>query len=154
MNRGTVLKLFHSHRDRLIRELGRQALDSDQINEVGRREFRKRWGGVYDQSTWQPQPNRFYVVNTARTVNSPGYHWVGIYVSPSGIATAYDSFGRNVHKLLFVANHTAKKLLHHTLQGTDPKPEQRGRSQVCGDLSLAFLLTVRDLGVRAVAGVV
>jgi hypothetical protein len=154
MNRDTVLKLFHRHRDKLIRELGRAALNSEQVDAIGHREFGRRWGGVSDQATWVPRNNRFYVLNTARTPNSPGYHWVGVYVSPAGIPWAYDSFGRNVHKLLYTANYTAKKRLGHALQGTDPGQEQKGNSQICGCLSVAFLCLVRDVGVRAAALVV
>jgi hypothetical protein len=147
-------QLFNKHRDRLIREFGRAALNSEQVYEIGHREFGRRWGGVSDQATWVPHNNRFYVLNTARTPNSPGYHWVGVYVSPAGVPTAYDSFGRNIHKLMYTANSTAKKGLGHALRGSDPKAEQRGASQVCGCLSLAWLCLVRDLGIRAAASVV
>jgi hypothetical protein len=149
-----VKQLFNKHRDRLIREFGRGALNSSQVDEIGRREFGRRWGGVSDQATWVPRNNRFFILNTARTPNSPGYHWVGVYVSPAGVPTAYDSFGRNVHKLMYTANGMAKKRLGHALQGTDPKAEQKGDSQICGCLSVAFLCLVRDVGVRAAAAVV
>jgi hypothetical protein len=144
-----VMRVFRAHRDRLLRELGRQALYGDQIDAVGRREFGQRWGGVSDQSGWRPHKNRFYVVNTARTPTSPGVHWVAIYVSPAGTSTIYDSFGRDPRKLMWTAVRAAKKGGGHAV-GTDPTDaEQRGASQVCGVLSLAWLLTVRDLGVRA-----
>lgn len=154
MDREAVKRVFKRHRDRIIREYGRAALDSEQVDQIGRREFGRRWGGVSDQSGWKPHPNRFSIVNTARSPNSPGMHWTAIYVSPAGVPTAYDSFGRNVHKLLWAANRTAQKGGRHALRGTDPAHEQHGASQICGALSLAWLCLCRDLGVRAASAVV
>ena len=139
---------FRSYKGALIRKLGRGPLDDTTIDSVGRAEFGRRWGGVSSQSEWQPLRDRYYIVNTARVADSPGYHWVGVYVTPRGMVHVYDSFGRNVRRLLWRVGKTASRWGAGPLIGTDPDAEQRGSSAVCGHASLAWLLVVRDCGIR------
>ena len=139
---------FRTYKGALIRRLGREALNDMTIDSVGKTEFGRRWGGVSSQSEWQPIRDRYYVVNTARVPDSPGVHWVAVYVSPRGLVYAYDSYGRNVQRLLWRVGKTASRWGAGSLIGTDPDAEQRGSSAVCGQLSLAWLLVVRDRGIR------
>jgi hypothetical protein len=139
---------FRAYRDAFIRALGRGPLDDKTIDWVARAEFGRRWGGVSPQSAWRPRRDRFYVVNTALSPSSPGVHWVGVYVSPRGIVHVYDSFGRNVRRLLWRVGKTASRWGAGPLNGTDPDAEQRGNSAICGHASLAWLIIVRDLGIR------
>ena len=142
------MDLYRSYKSALIRKLGREALDDMTIDSVGRAEFKRRWGGVSSQSEWQPIRDRYYVVNTARVPDSPGVHWVGVYVTPRGLVHVYDSFGRGVQRLLWRVGKTASRWGAGPLIGTDPDAEQRGSSAVCGHASLAWLLVVRDHGIR------
>jgi hypothetical protein len=141
---------FHRTANALIARVGTSALYGDQVDALGKELFGRRWGGVTNQGDWRPTRNRFYVVNTSHSVRSPGYHWVGIYVTPAGVPWAYDSFGRNPQKLLYKVGKTARRV-GHALQGTDPDAEQPAGTAVCGALSLAWLISVRDLGVRMAA---
>ena len=85
----------------LIRKLGRDPLDNFQIDEAGKAWFGVKWGFVSDQSKTIPKtPDRYYIVNTAHSNKSPGYHWTALYISKSGKAYIYDSFARNVKALM------------------------------------------------------
>ena len=76
--------MLRPYKQRLLRELGREALYDDQIDAVGRREFKRRWGGVHPSDGVPPvKPNRYYVVNSGFR-GGPGAHWVALYVSPAG----------------------------------------------------------------------
>ena len=139
---------FRSYKGALIRKLGRGPLDDTTIDGIGKTEFGRRWGGVSSQSEWRPRRDRYYVVNSAYLPDSPGVHWMGVYVSPRGVVHAYDSFGRNVRRLLWRVGVTAARWGAGPLIGTDEDAEQKGDSAVCGHASLAWLLVVRDRGIR------
>lgn len=141
-------KLLLGNKRALMRELGRGALDDRQIDAVGRREFKRRWGGVF-ASDGLPKllPNHYYVVNSG-FVDGPGAHWVGLYVTPRGRAYIYDSFSRGVRKLMWAAaRDIARQGL--VLEAANGVADQRGSSEICGHLSLSWLMAVRDKGVRA-----
>ena len=142
--------LFRAYKRQLIARLGRDALYASDIDSIGRVEFGKRWGGASAQASWKPRRNMMYIVNTAVSDRSPGSHWMAVYASPRGTVYAYDSFGRSPRRLLHRVGRTAAAWGAGELRSESvPDAEQRGSSAVCGHLSLAWLLVVRDLGVRA-----
>jgi hypothetical protein len=147
-NEKEVMRAFRRHRERLIRAMGREPLVDNDIDTVGRAEFGRRWGGVSLQSEWRPTRDRFYVVNTSWAPESNGEHWVGLYVTPAGVVYCYDSFGRDVRRLLHHVGKIARQWGAEPLKSTDDDAEQRGASAVCGHLSLSWLLIVRDMGIR------
>jgi hypothetical protein len=132
LKRSPARKLFNRYKASLIAELGRDALDTTTINRIGKQEFGSHWGGTHPQDRVKLEPNKFYVINTD-THEGDGEHWMGLYTTKTR-AYLYDS-NRGFE-----------------LGRTDrvPHMEQIGYdSAICGDASLAFLLTVRDLGIRA-----
>jgi hypothetical protein len=134
----------------LIRELGNQPLDDVVINKIGKREFGVRWAGVFaaDQAKKLPSlRDRFAVLNTGKA-DGPGYHWLAIHVSPRGVVHVYDSFGRDADRVAWRLSRAVRSQ-GSELKTTDPAAEQKGSSAVCGHLSLAWLLAVRDHGIRA-----
>ena len=149
-----ALAHFRKYKRAIIRLVGHEnAMYGDQIDALGRELFGRRWGGVTNQGDWRPtrrSGGTFYIVNTAHSTRSPGVHWVGLYVTPAGVPYAYDSFGRNPRRLLHKVGKTARRA-GHALLGTDPDAEQPEGSEICGALSIAWLLSVRDLGVRMAA---
>ena len=138
--------LLRPYKQRLLRELGREALYDDQIDAAGRREFKRRWGGVHPSDGVPPvKPNRYYVVNSGFR-GGPGSHWVALYVSPAGRVYIYDSFARTSTKIVPAA---VRRLgPEHFVEDANGEADQRGDSQVCGVLSLAWLMAVRDHGVK------
>ena len=138
--------LLRPYKQRLLRELGREALYDDQIDAVGRREFKRRWGGVHPSDGVPPvKPNRYYVVNSGFR-GGPGSHWVALYISPAGRVYVYDSFSRWATRIIPA---TVRKIgPEHLVEDANGVPDQRGLSEVCGVLSLAWLMAVRDHGIR------
>jgi hypothetical protein len=144
-------RVFNAIKTKLIGQLGRSALDSDQVDRAGRELFGAHWHGVYNLGNFKPRKRAggsYAILNTARTDTSPGYHWLGAYTSPAGVTYLWDSFGRNIKRLAWPL---AKKLVGtgHTLVGGDNDAQQTGFSQTCGPQSLAWLMVVRTLGVKA-----
>ena len=139
---------FRAIKHDVIRRLGRGALSDTDIDTEGLRCFGRRWQGVFRQSDWPgPVPDRYAVLNTATSATSPGSHWTACYTSPGGVVYLWDSFGRNTNALL----HRATEKIRgggHMVVGSDRDAQQRGRSAVCGSLCVAWLLLVRDHGVR------
>lgn len=133
----------------VIARLGRKALSDEDISIEGHRCFGRRWQGVFRQSQWPgAEPNRFAVLNTATSPTTPGSHWVACYTSPSGTTYLWDSFGRNTNALLHAATQKVVTSGAGRVVGSDRDAQQRGSSEVCGQLCIAWLLLVRDQGTR------
>jgi hypothetical protein len=136
---------FCAYRDELVRRLGRGPLDSDEIDRVGRREFGPRWGGVGRQGH-RLRPGLFFVVNTAWSMRSPGSHWMAVYSDLGGRHHVYDSFARSGRAMLWKTMRANR--WSEVLDSDRSDAEQRAGS-LCGHMALAWLLTLRDLGVDA-----
>jgi hypothetical protein len=121
----------------------------DQINVIGREAFGADWRGVFSQEDI-PMPLRpgYYVVNSSYTPNSPGHHWMSLYVSGSGKPYYYDSYARSAARMLHRLRKRRLTGAISIVEADRSDAEQRGASAVCGQLSLSWLLVVRDLGVR------
>ena len=143
---------FRAYKRALIRVVGRGPMFEDKIDEIGKSEFGKKWSGVFasDQAgRLLSMRDRYAVINTA-TSKGPGAHWLGFYITAKGVAYEYDSFGRSLRRVNWRLSREAVED-GVELRGTDPAHEQRGFSALCGQLSLSWLLTVRDLGIKATA---
>jgi hypothetical protein len=127
----------------------------DTIDQIGKASFGKRWAGTHPSDETEKllhMRDRFAVLNTA-TSKGRGSHWLGFYITADGLAYLYDSFGRSVAKVNWrLAREAAADNI--VVRSTDPEREQRGFSALCGQLSLSWLLTVRDLGIKATAAAV
>ena len=143
--------LFRKVKAALIRRLGRGPLSSATIDSEGRALFGSRYGGSGDQTRIKLEPDRFYIVNTSYTRNSPGFHWVAIAVSRTGIIYMYDSYARSGARIMsrLVSRIHKKGGTGRHVSTSDPSDkEQLVNSAVCGHLSLAWLIVVRALGLR------
>ena len=139
--------LFLQYKRQLIHELGPKGLADDEINKIGKREFGVHWGGAVASDRVKLQPNHYYIVNTSGH-SGRGIHWLALYTTKSS-AYIWDSYDRSVKRLVPSLVKAIGKHGYH-LHDTEHRPDQVGfTSQVCGDDSLAFLLVVRDLGIRA-----
>lgn len=141
--------VFHAYGRSLLRELGRGPLDDKTINQVGRRSFGPLWRGAHAQHETDLSRPGYYVMNTARTARSPGVHWLGVYVDGVGDISIYDSFARSGARMLHAATKKYRRAGRRVLDSDRGDAEQFGDSAVCGQLSLSWLMTVRDLGAAA-----
>lgn len=146
-------KTFNAYRSQMIGELGRKATTDAQLDKIGQREFGPAWGGVWPQDKLPLKPNKSYIANTD-TSDKPGSHWIAVHTTGSNVYI-WDSYGRDAAR---VAKHITKKIKSSGFgsgaTNLDPQMEQIGYSSaVCGPLSLSWLLTVRDLGIRKAANI-
>lgn len=140
MNREQLAhKIFNHYRDKLFKLLGRKALYDDEIEEIGSQLFRNKWGGCMLQSEVKPENGKYYIINTSWKGN--GVHWCGMFVSNNTVYV-YDSFGRKTSKLL---PHLRTKM---KIVDSDYSAEQKGNSEVCGVLSLAWLIVAKECGIN------
>ncbi len=139
-------KVFKKYRKAMIDALGSQATDNDTLDKAGKLLFAS-WGGVHPSNRVKLTPWHYYIINVDHH-DKPGSHWIGLYTTQKK-AYLWDSYGRNPKRLVsaLIANihkHGMKvgktNLVHHM--------EQIGySSEVCGPNSLAWLLTVKDVGI-------
>ena len=146
---------FRGYKRLLIKLVGRGPMDDKKIDEIGKAEFGRRWAGVYasdEASQILRMRDRFAIVNTA-TSRGRGSHWLGVYMTSGGAGYTYDSFGRDIDRVIWRLSRAAIAA-DVPLHETDSVAEQRGFSAVCGQLSLSWLLCVRDVGIRATAAAI
>ena len=142
--------LFKHYAKQLIKLFGTKPTWSDQLLSVGRQMFGMQFVGVYSVNEKFPiKRGGMYLINTD-PIGKPGEHWISLYIGTNGNnAYIYDSFGRQAKCLV--------KALTRRLEGRKFKiknsdlsdKEQKENSDVCGPLSLAWLLVVKRMGIRA-----
>ena len=141
---------FRTYKDALVRIYGRGPLDSNMIEQFGIEAFGGSWRGVSGQERVKtPMKAGYRIINTSRTANNPGVHWLGVYTTSAGRTYTYDSFARSGAKMLSELGGRRKSGSGGFTDSDRKDAEQRGASAVCGHLSLAWLLVVRDLGIRS-----
>jgi hypothetical protein len=135
---------LRQYRGELEKSLGTDALDDQQINSVGVVEFDKAWRGVSDQSTFRPIPG-YHIVNTSYSPKSRGVHWLGIYVTKGRKIYVFDSYNRNIN---VVSNKLYERYGNQLRDPNDQAYQQGETSAICGHASLAWLMVVRDFGIK------
>ena len=146
MNEKQITDQFRKFKNLLIRKLGRKALFDSQIDHVGKQLFGSDWLGVHPQDKFVSKPG-YQIINTVTSEDKIGEHWVALYIPNSTGKTiyVYDSFARPTSELLKVFSKKAYRIRDSDRSDA----EQRGKSEVCGVLSLAWLLCVKHYGIRA-----
>lgn len=137
-------RLFLANKRKLIKQLGKKALYGSQIEEVCSKEFKKSWRGCNSQDTIQYQTG--YQIINVDTSDKGGTHWVALYITGKTVYV-FDSFGRPTPKLLKILTRQAK-MRNIKLIDSERDPEQFGYSEICGQLSISWLMVVRALGIR------
>jgi hypothetical protein len=136
-------ELYNSYKRQLIGLLGTGQTRNNTLNALGYVLFGQRWGGVHGHDVVHPRPQKFYLINTSSS-SQKGTHWLAM-VTTRKHAFIYDSFSRSANRLI-------PQLIHRLpASGFTPKfdyhrQEQYGDSNLCGQIALAWLLVVRDLG--------
>lgn len=153
MSESTAKDIFLKYKNELIKEFGSDGLTNQDCNFVGKRNFGRHWGGCLPYDKVHVKPNKYYVVNTSSS-GQPGTHWLAL-ITINKHAYLWDSYNRAVKRLVPHLIHSLIK--HHYKigpQGLEHPMEQIGTSsQVCGQESLAYLLTVRDIGINNTANI-
>ena len=134
---------FLKYKKQLIRKLGSKGLYNDTIDDNCKRLFKSKWKGCVSHNKMS-QSNGFQILNTASFKSKNGIHWVGICITPKTIYV-YDSFGRDSDLILKSLNKNKKK---RKIIESNRDAEQFGDSEICGQLCIAWLLCVKNFGVR------
>ena len=149
MTEHQVEKLFRKYKKDIIKKLGRNATTDKQLTLVGKELFGKRYIGTFSQDTVSVGAfgkTGMLIANTD-TRDKNGKHWFSVYMTPKTIYI-YDSYGRPSAKLLKILSKHAKDRKMNVIDSDTTDQEQKGNSEVCGQLCLAFLCVVRDLGIK------
>ena len=140
----TVKKLekhvFHSN----------QETTDDQLNRVGKKIFKKEWGGVYAEDDKLPlqYPYKYFIVNTDKA-NQEGTHWTAVYADIQHKRIyIYDTFNRQLSKLLHDVEVNAHEK-HFTVKKGSHKIHQKESQNDCGQRSMAWLMLVKKHGIVA-----
>jgi len=140
------LDYWRSQREYVIKGLGTNALSNVEIDDFGKKHLKGEWGGVTTQDNLKIEPSKYYIVNTAYK-NGRGSHWVGVATGKTGTVYIFDSFGRPLaHLLPTLIRQIENKGLKWI--ATAPRVLQREDSKLCGQISLAWLLTVEHYGIK------
>jgi hypothetical protein len=148
-----VMKVFNKHKKTLLQQMGINSTSDTQLNTVGNELFGKQYIGTFSQdslpwkrvhSALKKNTNSFAIINTD-TFGKAGVHWVALYFTPKTVYI-WDSYGRDSKKLLpiFIKQLKSRK---YKFKDSDPDADQSKKSQICGQISLGFMLTVQDLGI-------
>jgi hypothetical protein len=140
--------MFHRQKQHMLTLLGKEALDDKQINKLCRHLFLSKWGGCKSNEEVDLKiKNRYYILNTGGT-KSGGVHWTACVVGAGKSIYLYDSFGRPTGLILKSLKRQADRL-GLSVKESKRDAEQRGQSAVCGQISIAWLCVVKQMGVKA-----
>jgi len=141
---------FRTYKAGFIKIYGRGPLDNEKIDDFGREAFKTSWRGVSGQDRVDSDMKPGYYILNSYTPSSPGYHWVAMHVTSGGKVHVYDSYARSAARVLMELGGRRKKENRAAMIDSDRSDaEQRGDTAVCGQLSLAWLMVVRDMGIRS-----
>ena len=142
-----TLIIFNKYKKTMIKLMGSKSTTSRQLNIIGNQLFGNRYIGTFSQDNipfHKVKPDTFAIINTD-TQGKPGVHWVALYFTAK-TAYVWDSYGRDSNKLLPVFIKQLK-LRNIRFKNSDPDEDQSRTSEICGQLCLAFMLTVDKIGV-------
>lgn len=141
-----IKEFIISNKNRLVKELGNVPLMEDTINEVGKKMFGSEWNPVSNQRTFKPLVG-YHIINTSYSPRSPGVHWIAAYCTRNGAIHVFDSFARN-------ENHLVPIIAKFGIDSPTKGYHMFQRSgNLCGHISLSWLLAVKQFGIRRVAHV-
>jgi|GEM_PF-3541371 len=147
----TIRNKFFEVKNDLVKIVGDGPMYDQQITKICKDLFGKDYLGTFSQDQIPVEKKGFCIINVD-TSKQDGTHWVALVFKGSK-CYVYDTFGRNVKKLLPILR---KKLENHKIIeiATDPHPEQYGNTNVCGQLCIAFLFCVRKYGIDHVVKII
>ena len=137
-----VMRVFNKYKKQMISVLGNKVTIDSQLTTVGKHLFGPLYVGTFSQS-YKPKakPSKQMFIINVDTKGMPGTHWVAVFKNGKTYYM-YDSFGRRSHRLLPVFSGGRLVI------DSDRDAEQHPSTDICGPLWLAWLSTVKDLGIR------
>jgi hypothetical protein len=138
-----VTAKFRTYKRQMIKALGRKATTDKQLTTMGKKLFGKKYIGTFSQNykVKSSPTTQMFVINTD-TSGGPGEHWIAV-LKNNNTFYVYDSFARTSKKIIPVFS--KNKLI---IESDRDDAEQRGQSEVCGQLCLSWLCVAQELGIR------
>jgi hypothetical protein len=147
MKEETVHNIFQGYKKQLIAKLGTKVTDNVQLEKVGYAVLGTKFKGVYSQDTLPMKKTGYFIINN-HTSKQPGEHWQAVYSTPKTIYI-HDSFARASKKHLPILYSNAKDVGKKIIDFDRKDKEQKPTTAVCGPLSLAVLLTIKQVGIKS-----
>lgn len=147
----SIRNKFFEIKDDLVKIVGDGPMYDGQITKICKDLFKSEYLGTFPQDKIPVSKKGFCIINVD-TSKQDGSHWVAL-VFQGTKCYVYDTFGRNIKKLLPIVREKLQK--HKIIEiATDPHPEQYGTTQVCGQLCIAFLFCVKKYGINRVVKII
>jgi len=137
-----IFKIFAKN---LVSKMGSAVTDNHQLDKVAYTLLGKRFKGTYAQDKLPVNKSGYYIMNVDTSKKS-GTHWVAVLSTPKTIYV-FDSFGRKSKNLLKVLYDNAKSV-NKKVVDADYDIDQHPSTNICGPLSIAFLLTAKQVGIK------
>lgn len=136
-------KIYKKELQKMIKLVGNKTTFSDKLDKVAIKLFGNRFMGVFpnDKIPKNIKMGYFLIANLDNS-NEPGSHWVGI-IKEKDIIWVYDSFGRNIHKIMPGIYGKRRKI-----KSTERDAEQHKKEENCGARVLAFLSVFNKHGIK------
>jgi hypothetical protein len=151
MSHISIKNAFKKYKKKIICLLGNKSLYANQITKTCRELFGRKYIGTFPQDKIPIGHVGYMIINTDLE-GQKGEHWVALVIERH-TCYIFDSFARKAEHLLPILE---KKLIkkHYVSIDAERKPEQFGDSEICGQLCIAFLLTVDKYGIKKTIKVV
>ena len=142
-------EVFKEHKKQIIAVLGRKAVSDDQLTELGKNMLNKKYLGTFAQDKYPMNKNGFAIVNVdiASKINTDMAHWVAIYSTKTRLYI-YDSYGRTTKFVLPIIYEKARKHNKKIYESYHDAEQHGIRSEICGQLSMAWIFTANTIGIR------
>lgn len=139
--------LFREIKKIMFAALGKDALDERVIDLFCKKIFGRNWQPTSISSEYKYVPNKYTIINSCWKPTSGGKHWIAIRTDNDSNLFIYDSFGRDLRQIV---SHLMKNIPKNVnILETEPDAEQRGTTQVCGQLCISWLILSKILGEEA-----
>ena len=141
-----VNKIFQRYESLLIKKLGKEETDDEQLRKLGYKLLGSRFRGVFPQDELDVSKTGMFVMNN-HTSGQPGEHWVFVYSTPKTVYI-HDSFGRPSKTFLPILYKNIKTVGKKCIDFDRSDTEQKITTAVCGPIALAVGLTVKQVGIK------
>jgi hypothetical protein len=147
MTEANAKALFDKTKQKIINKVGRRAMDNVQVHNIGESLFGGKFLGVFPVDRVPLSKSGYAIINTDVSGN-PGIHWVG-FIRKGNKAYIFDSFARKGSKILKILTDRLNAKNIQIINSDLSDHEQRGKSQVCGQLSLSWLQVAHTMGIKS-----
>ena len=142
-----INKFFLDSKNSILRHIGRNPMTDVELMKFGKKILGNKFKGVLLQDELIDIPNGsgVWIINTDKK-NGKGIHWIVVWITPKH-AYIFDSFGRDTKKIVSVLYKNIIKSGRYIIEA-DHDQNQKGNSMICGQLCIAFLITVIKYGIK------